>query len=160
MAWFALSFRPPWATTHADPRFQQQSTSSQREFHQRGICIPELSADTYTVRIFDPASRPTLLRSLRNVVQSRGGIVNVELVEGRGFIFSMPFNSANPLTGYGNANLLEEGCISITKTTLAKESRRRRSSVGSSDEDEELSEGDVQDHENLRMQWRWTELKR
>jgi hypothetical protein len=66
----------------------------------------------------------------------------------------MPPGSSNPLTGYGHGNLLEEGCVSIMKTSLKKENRRRSESVGSSDEE------DVQEHENLKLQWTWTELKR
>jgi hypothetical protein len=43
-------------------------------------------ADTYTVRIYDPSSRPNLLANLRRVVEERGGIVNGNMVEGRGFM--------------------------------------------------------------------------
>jgi hypothetical protein len=75
----------------------------------------------------------------------------------------MPPNTTNPLTVYGHGNLLEEGCISITKTSLEKESRRRCDSVGSSDEEDEKSErGEegVEEHPNLRLQWNWSEMKR
>jgi hypothetical protein len=44
-------------------------------------------ADTYTVRIFDPSSRPNLLANLRRVVEERGGVVGVDMVEGRGFMY-------------------------------------------------------------------------
>jgi hypothetical protein len=72
----------------------------------------------------------------------------------------MPPNAPNPLTGYGHGNLLEEGCISVTKATQEEGSRGRCGSVGSSSDEDEASEGDLKDHESLRMQWAWTELKR
>jgi hypothetical protein len=69
--------------------------------------------------------------------------------------FSMPAGAQNPLTGYQNANLLEEGCIQITK----EEDGRRRSDSVESSGDEEASVGG-EEHENLHLKWRWTELKR
>lgn len=57
---------------------------------------------------------------------------------------------------------MEEGCIQVTKTTLEKENWRR--SVGSSDDGEVENEDgrgeSGKDHENLHLQWTWTELKR
>jgi hypothetical protein len=78
----------------------------------------------------------------------------------------MPPNTQDPLTGYHHGNLLEEGCIQVTKT-IGKDVMRRCESVGSSDDDEQddksshmMGEEGVEDHANLRMQWTWTELKR
>lgn len=78
--------------------------------------------------------------------------------------FSMPPNSHDPLTGYQHGRLLEEGCIQVTKTTLEKEDWRR--SVGSSDDDGEVENEEDggresgKEHENMHLQWTWTELKR
>jgi hypothetical protein len=72
----------------------------------------------------------------------------------------MPPNTPNPLTGYGHGNLLEEGCISVTKTTPEKQIIGRCGSVGSSSDEDEEREEELKDHENLRMQWTWTQLKR
>jgi hypothetical protein len=73
----------------------------------------------------------------------------------------MPPNTQNPLTGYLHGNLLEEGCIELTKTVLEKEDKRGfeglcESAAGSSDEEEE----DTEYHENLHLKWTWTEIKR
>jgi hypothetical protein len=84
----------------------------------------------------------------------------------------MPPNTQNPLTGYLHGDLLEEGCIELTKTVLEKEDKRRfeglcesASGAGSSDEEEEEEGGRVvrEDpgyHENLHLKWTWTEVKR
>jgi hypothetical protein len=79
----------------------------------------------------------------------------------------MPPDTQDPLTGYQHGNLLEEGCIQVTRTTMGKESRRRCESVESSDDDEgddksdrTMEEEETEDHANLHMQWTWTELKR
>jgi len=71
--------------------------------------------------------------------------------------FSMPNNAPNPLNGYQQGNLLEEGRVQVTKTVLEKEERCE--SVGSSD-DEEDGEENLGEHPNLRMQWTWTDVKR
>jgi hypothetical protein len=73
----------------------------------------------------------------------------------------MPPNTANPLTGYVHGNLLEEGCIELTKTVLEREGGKQgvemlvTDSGASSDEEEE----EVRDHENLHLKWTWTEVK-
>lgn len=151
--------------------------------------LPARSADIYTVRIFNPSTRPSSLASLKSAVRREGGSVVVDLMDGKGFMyvslhstpilsniskracinnnrFSMPPGSHDPLTGYQHGRLLEEGCIQVTKTTLEKENWRR--SVGSSDDDGEVENeedrrprsGNGKEHENLRLQWRWTEVKR
>jgi hypothetical protein len=80
----------------------------------------------------------------------------------------MPLNTANPLTGYVHAELLEEGCIELTKTVVEKEDEKRglevlcESELGSSsDEDEEVGVGEDngEDHANLHLKWTWTEVK-
>jgi hypothetical protein len=74
----------------------------------------------------------------------------------------MPLNTTNPLTGYVHGNLLEEGCIELTKTVLEKGGEKQGVEVlatesgASSDEEEE----EVRDHENLHLKWTWTEVKR
>jgi len=67
----------------------------------------------------------------------------------------MPNNAPNPLNGYQQGNLLEEGRVQVTKTVLEKEERCE--SVGSSDEEDD---GETGEHPNLRMQWTWTDVKR
>ncbi|KAH3915412.1 hypothetical protein HBI56_166100 [Parastagonospora nodorum] len=157
MAWFALSFRAPWASHRADSPPQQQRPAQDGTQHERFHTSTQ-AIESYTVRILDPSSRPSLHTKLRQAVEESGGVVSVDLVEGRGFIFTMPSNTSHPLTGYGHGNLLEEGCVSITRTSLEKESRRSCSSAGSSDD--EVEEEEVRDHQNLRKQWTWTELKK
>jgi hypothetical protein len=73
----------------------------------------------------------------------------------------MPPNTANPLTGYVHGNLLEEGCIELTKTVLENEGGKQgvemlvTESGASSDEEEE----EVRNHENLHLKWTWTEVQ-
>jgi hypothetical protein len=73
----------------------------------------------------------------------------------------MPPNTANPLTGYVHGNLLEEGCIELTKTVSEKEKGIEvivREIAESGDDEEEDEEG--RDHENLHLKWTYTELKK
>ncbi|KAH8728967.1 hypothetical protein GQ44DRAFT_768834 [Phaeosphaeriaceae sp. PMI808] len=130
--------------------------------------IRQRPADVYTVRIFDPRSRPRLLRELKDAVSSCGGKFIAELVENRGFIFSLPPNTPNPWTNYQHGKLLEEGCIHVTKVEREADSTDNRQryeqceSVKSSDDEEDSvsMEENVDDHPKLKMQWTWTELKK
>lgn len=73
----------------------------------------------------------------------------------------MPTAAPSPLTSYLNGGLLEEGCVHISKTTLEKEqSVLRMPSPVDEDTSDADSVEDEADHPNLRMQWRWTELKK
>jgi hypothetical protein len=80
----------------------------------------------------------------------------------------MPSGTPNPLTGYRQGRLLEEGCIQVTKTILERESAgdmqglKQEESVGSSSDEEDVDNGRgrVKDHPNLRLQWTWSEMKR
>ena len=49
--------------------------------------LPPRPAQVYTVRIIDPNLRPKLLKRLREVVRSAGGMEIVDLMEGRGFMY-------------------------------------------------------------------------
>jgi hypothetical protein len=71
----------------------------------------------------------------------------------------MPPGTSNPFTGYVHANLLEEGCIELTKTVLEKEGVEVMVSESGVSSDEE-EEDDAKDHKNLHLKWTWTELKR
>lgn len=80
--------------------------------------------------------------------------------------FAMPHNAPDPLQSYQHARWLEEGCIHVTKTVLEKEEKITKAHntryVDERWEEEERSSEDgeeVVDHPNLRMQWRWTELR-
>jgi hypothetical protein len=74
----------------------------------------------------------------------------------------MPPNTANPLTGYVHGNLLEEGCIELTKMVLEKEKGIEliMREIAESGDDEEEDEEEGKDHENLHLKWTWTELKK
>jgi hypothetical protein len=85
MAWFALSFRAPWASHRADSPPQQQRPVQDGTQHER-VHTSTQAIESYTVRILDPSSRPSLHTKLRQAVEESGGVVSVDLVEGRGFM--------------------------------------------------------------------------
>lgn len=83
----------------------------------------------------------------------------------------MPHNAPDPLATYQCARYMEEGCIQVTKTVLDKEGggvqkhscekmKREWPDDQSEEDDSGTGEEDVDDHPNLRMKWRWTELSR
>lgn len=94
------------------------------------------------------------------------------LVEGRGFMFSLPPHAPNPLTSYAHARWLEEGCLYVSKTTLEERDACRKAAqnvqwrFSTSEAELEGESGgkdmsfDDKDHPNLRLQWTWSELQR
>jgi hypothetical protein len=74
----------------------------------------------------------------------------------------MPPNTANPLPGYVHGNLLEEGCMELTKMVLEKEKGIELivREIAESGDDEEEDEEEGKDHENLHLKWTWTELEK
>lgn len=85
--------------------------------------------------------------------------------------FSMPHNAPDPLASYQCARHMEEGSLHVTKTVLEKEHRadqkhlcesKKRQWLDDQSEEDDSGTGDedCDDHPNLRMKWRWTELSR
>ncbi|KAF2824263.1 hypothetical protein CC86DRAFT_52666 [Ophiobolus disseminans] len=162
MAWCAIGLKAPaWLTRScvSEPDSELEHTELGQD--SGGMYLPRFPhrpADIYTVRVFDASMQPNLFRRLRNTVVESGGTMIVELVEGRGFIFSMPNSAPNPLTSYQQGSAMEEGRIQVTKTTLEKEETSSRSgSVGSIEGEDEV---ETEEHPNLKMQWTWTDTKR
>ncbi|EAT79075.1 hypothetical protein SNOG_13628 [Parastagonospora nodorum SN15] len=74
MAWFALSFRAPWASHRADSPPQQQRPAQDGTQHERFHTSTQ-AIESYTVRILDPSSRPSLHTKLRQAVEESGGVI-------------------------------------------------------------------------------------
>jgi hypothetical protein len=88
MAWFALTLRTPtWCSPAPQIYTHTHAPCKKLVFMPQ---TPARPADVYTLRISDADARPDLLSRLRGAVTDMGGTVDVDVVEGRGFMCVCP----------------------------------------------------------------------